>query len=123
MVRPDFGECRGLCIEMGATEIYLLSVVATSLPYQGHFRSFSQYMTRVSDVLWRTLANVGYVTTRIDDDGTYRGVPVTVLKPTEQHSGFSLRTVSSWILWQSRWASIHSSAREPSAKVRVLSTK
>ena len=82
-------------VEMGATEIYVLSVVSTTLPFENHFRSFSQYMVRVSDVLWRTLANVGFVTTRIEDDGTYRGVPVTVVQPTEEHSGFSLRTVFS----------------------------
>lgn len=75
-------------VEMGATEIYVLAVVATELPYQRRFTSFPQYLGRLTDVLWRTLANVGYVTTRIDADGTYRGVPVTVIAPTEQHAGF-----------------------------------
>ena len=75
-------------VEMGATEIYVLAVVATELPYQRRFASFPQYLGRLTDVLWRTLANVGYVTTRIDADGTYRGVPVTVIQPTEQHAGF-----------------------------------
>ena len=75
-------------VEMGATEIYVLAVVATELPYQRRFGSFPQYLGRLTDVLWRTLANVGYVTTRIEPDGTYRGVPVTVIQPTEQHAGF-----------------------------------
>lgn len=77
-------------VEMGATEIYVLAVVATELPYQRSFGSFPQYMTRLADVMWRTLANVGFVTTRIDADGTYRGVPVTVIQPTEQYAGFRL---------------------------------
>jgi len=45
---------------------------------------------RLADVLWRTLANVGFVTTRIEPDGSYRGVPVTGIQPTEQHAGFRL---------------------------------
>jgi len=77
-------------IEMGATEIYVLAVVATELPFQRSFRSFPDYMTRLADVMWRTLANVGFVTTRIEPDGRYRGVPVTVIQPTEQHAGFRL---------------------------------
>lgn len=84
-------------VEMGATEVYVLSVVATSLPYATRFRGLPQYLSRLMDVLWRTLGNVGYVTTRIDDDGTYRGVPVTVVTPTEELSGFqplSLLTTS-----------------------------
>ncbi|RIK97617.1 MAG: hypothetical protein DCC71_21575 [Proteobacteria bacterium] len=77
-------------VEMGATEIYVLAVVATELPYQRRFAGFPQYLMRLADVLWRTLANVGYVTTRIEADGTYRGVPVTVIQPTERHAGFSV---------------------------------
>ena len=77
-------------IEMGATEIYVLAVVATELPFQRSFRGFPDYIARLSDVMWRTLANVGFVTTRIEPDGTYRGVPVTVIQPTEQHAGFRL---------------------------------
>jgi NTE family protein len=77
-------------VEMGATEIYVLAVVATELPYQRRFRGFPDYAARLADVMWRTLANVGFVTTRIDADGRYRGVPVTVIQPTEQHAGFRL---------------------------------
>jgi predicted acylesterase/phospholipase RssA len=77
-------------IEMGASEIYVLAVVATELPFQRAFRGFPDYIARLADVMWRTLANVGFVTTRIDSDGTYRGVPVTVIQPTEQHAGFRL---------------------------------
>lgn len=82
-------------IEMGATEIYVLSVVATELPYQQQFRGFPNYLVRLADVMWRTLANVGYVTTRIDPDGTYHGVPVTVIQPSEQHAGFHMTSLLS----------------------------
>ncbi len=82
-------------IEMGATEIYVLAVVAPSLPFKRKFRGLPDYLIRMADVMWRTLGNVGYVTTRIDPDGTYRGVPVTVIHPTEEHAGFNLATLLS----------------------------
>jgi NTE family protein len=82
-------------VEMGATEIYVLAVVATELPYQQRFANFPQFLVRLADVMWRTLANVGYVTTRIDPDGSYRGVPVTVIQPTEQHAGFQIASLLS----------------------------
>ena len=78
-------------VEMGATEIYVLAVVATALPFRRSFRGLPDFLFRLADVMWRTLGNVGYVTTRIDPDGTYRGVPVTVIHPTEEHAGFNLR--------------------------------
>lgn len=77
-------------VEMGATEIYVLAVVSTALPFRRSVRSFPDYLARLTDVLWRTLGNVGFVTTRIEADGTYRGVPVTVLHPTEELAGFNL---------------------------------
>lgn len=82
-------------VEMGATEIYVLAVVATALPFKRRFRGLPDYLGRLSDVMWRTLANVGYLTTRIEPDGTYRGVPVTVIQPTEELAGFHLRELLS----------------------------
>ncbi|HEY7600751.1 MAG TPA: patatin-like phospholipase family protein, partial [Candidatus Limnocylindrales bacterium] len=82
-------------VEMGATEIYVLAVVATALPFRRSFRGLPDFLFRLTDVMWRTLGNVGYVTTRIDPDGTYRGVPVTVIHPTEELSGFNLLTLLS----------------------------
>jgi predicted acylesterase/phospholipase RssA len=82
-------------VEMGASEIYLLAVVTPHLPFQRAFRGLPDYLTRLGDVLWRTLANVGFLTTRIEPDGTYRGVPVTVIHPTEELAGFSLRALLS----------------------------
>ena len=76
-------------VEMGATEIYVLSVVATTLPFVKSLRGLPSYAGRVADVMFRTIGNAGFVTTRIEPDGTYRGVPVTVLNPTEELSGFN----------------------------------
>lgn len=83
-------------IEMGASEVYVLAVIASALPYKKDFRTPLAYYGRLADVLWRTIGNVGYVTTRIDRDGSYQGVPVTVLQPTEQHAGFSPLSLFSW---------------------------
>ncbi len=82
-------------VEMGATEIYVLAVVATALPFKRAFRGLPDYLNRLADVMWRTLGNVGFLTTRIEPDGTYRGVPVTVIHPMEEHSGFNLLTLFS----------------------------
>lgn len=83
-------------IEMGATEVYVLAVIASGLPYKPTFKTPFDYYGRLTDVLWRTIGNVGYVTTRIDRDGAYQGVPVTVLEPTERHAGFSPLSLFSW---------------------------
>ena len=53
------------------------------------------FLIRLTDVTWRTIGNIGFVTTRIDDDGTYRGVPVTVIQPTEELAGFKPMTLLS----------------------------
>ena len=82
-------------VEMGATEIYVLAVVATALPFQRSFRGMPDFLMRLTDVMWRTIGNIGFVTTRIDPDGTYRGVPVTVIQPTEELSGFKPMTLLS----------------------------
>ena len=83
-------------IEMGATEVYVLAVIASALPYKRRFTSPLDYYGRLADVMWRTIGNVGYVTTGIDRDGSYQGVPVTVLQPTEQNAGFSPISLFSW---------------------------
>ena len=113
-------------IEMGATEIYVLAVVATSLPFKRSFRALPDYLMRLSDVLWRTLANVGYVTTRIEADGTYRGVPVTVIQPTEELSGFNVLSLLSASPARSRRliaAGYRDASRELARQRRVGSTR
>jgi predicted acylesterase/phospholipase RssA len=113
-------------IEMGATEIYVLAVVATALPFKRSFRALPDYLMRLSDVLWRTLANVGYVTTRIEADGTYRGVPVTVIEPTEELSGFNLLSLLSASPARSRRliaAGYRDASRELARQRRIGSTR
>ena len=72
---------------LGATEIYLLAPIASQLPYQGHFGSIVDFVQRFVDVMWRTIGNMGYLYARMED-GHYDGVPVTVIEPGEQFSGF-----------------------------------
>jgi NTE family protein len=83
-------------IEMGATEVYVIAAIASELPFQRTFKGPVSYYSRLVDVLWRTIGNVGYATTNIDRDGTYQETPVTVLKPTEAESGFNPLTTFSW---------------------------
>ena len=74
-------------IQMGATEIYLLAPIASQLPYKGSFSSFLDLAQRVMDVMWRTIGNMGYLYALMED-GKFHGVPVIVIEPTEQWSGF-----------------------------------
>jgi NTE family protein len=74
-------------IQMGATEIYLLAPIASQLPYKGGFSSFVDFLQRLMDVMWRTIGNMGYLYALMED-GKVHGVPVTIIEPTEQWSGF-----------------------------------
>jgi NTE family protein len=76
-------------LRMGATEIYVLTVIAHDLPYQKRFRSIVDYAGRFVDVMWRTLGNVGYFYTPIED-GKFQGVPVTLIQPGEELSGLPM---------------------------------
>src|SRR5215468_5503414 len=74
-------------IQMGATEIYLLAPIASQLPYKGSFSSFLDLIQRFTDVMWRTIGNMGYLYALMEED-KFHGVPVTVIEPTEEWSGF-----------------------------------
>jgi len=74
-------------IALGATEIYLLAPIASQLPYKKKFGSFLDFVQRFLDVMWRTIGNMGYLNALMED-GRFHGVPVTVIEPTEQWSGF-----------------------------------
>jgi len=74
-------------IDLGATEIYLLAPIASQLPYRGRFRTFAGFAQRFIDVMWRTIGNAGYLYARMDE-GRFHGVPVTIVEPGEQYSGF-----------------------------------
>jgi predicted acylesterase/phospholipase RssA len=74
------------------SEIYVLAPIASELPYKARFRSFYDFTRRVADVLWRTIGNMGYIYAPIED-GRIGAVPVTVIEPGEQWSGFGPLTV------------------------------
>jgi len=74
-------------IDLGATEIYLLAPIASQLPYRARFRTFAGFIQRFLDVMWRTIGNAGYLYARMEE-GRFHGVPVTVVVPGEQYSGF-----------------------------------
>ena len=74
-------------IDLGATEIYLLAPIASQLPYRSRFRTFAGFAQRFIDVMWRTIGNAGYLYARMEG-GRFHGVPVTVIEPGEQWSGF-----------------------------------
>jgi predicted acylesterase/phospholipase RssA len=71
----------------GATEIYLLAPIASQLPYQARFGSMLAFAQRFIDVMWRTIGNMGYLYARLEN-GRVNGVPVTVIEPGEELSGF-----------------------------------
>lgn len=78
-------------VEMGATEIVVLALASMQLPFRRRVKSFPEYLGRLVDVLWALIGNMGYSTTRLTPEGTYRDVPVTVIQPAEAHAGLDLR--------------------------------
>jgi predicted acylesterase/phospholipase RssA len=74
-------------LQLGANEIYLLAPIASRLPYRGRFSTIVDYGQRIMDVLWRTIGNMGYLYALMDE-GRFHGVPVTVIEPGEEWSGF-----------------------------------
>src|SRR5437773_1274896 len=75
------------CLTLEPSEIYLLAPIASQLPYTGRFRTFAGFVQRLLDVMWRTIGNMGYLYAAMEDQ-RFHGVPVTVIEPTEQWSGF-----------------------------------
>ena len=67
----------------------MLAPIASQLPYKTGFSSIIDYTTRLFDVLWRTIGNMGHLYARIID-GKFHGVPVTVIEPGEELSGFNI---------------------------------
>jgi NTE family protein len=74
-------------LALGATEIYLLAPIASQLPHKARFGSFLDLAQRFLDVMWRTIGNMGYLYALMDGDH-FHGIPVTVIEPTEEWSGF-----------------------------------
>lgn len=75
--------------EIGATEIWILAVIASRLPYKKRFGGFVGFATRFLDVMWRTLGNMGHLYAGVEK-GEVRGVPVVLIEPGEELSGFGL---------------------------------
>jgi len=76
-------------LEVGATEIFVIAPISSQLPYHAKFDNAFSYFGRLLDVLWRTIGNMGHLYARIED-GRFHGVPVTVIEPGEELSGFSI---------------------------------
>lgn len=75
-------------LTLNPTEIFILAPIASELPYASRLNSIFQLARRFLDVMWRTVGNMGYLYAHTDD-GRFHGVPVTIIEPTEQWSGFS----------------------------------
>lgn len=74
-------------VALDATEIYLLAPIASQLPYKGGFGTFLDFVQRFIDVMWRTIGNMGHLNAIIVD-GRFHGIPVTIVEPGEEWSGF-----------------------------------
>src|SRR5262245_26257244 len=74
-------------VDIGATDTYLLAPIASQLPYRARFGTFYGFVQRFLDVMWRTIGNMGHLYARLED-GRFHGVPVTLIEPGEQWSGF-----------------------------------
>jgi predicted acylesterase/phospholipase RssA len=79
-------------LSLGPTEIFILAPIASELPFQRSFRTFIDFSLRVADVLWRTIGNMGYIYAPIEN-GMLHGIPITVIEPGEQWSGFGPLTL------------------------------
>lgn len=75
-------------LECDAEEIYVLAPIASQLPYRSRFRNMLDYSGRLFDVLWRTIGNMGHLYARIEN-GRFHGVPVMIIEPGEELSGFN----------------------------------
>ena len=74
-------------VALDATEIYLLAPIASQLPYKARFGTFADFVQRFMDVMWRTIGNMGHLNALIVD-GRFHGIPVTIIEPGEEWSGF-----------------------------------
>jgi predicted acylesterase/phospholipase RssA len=79
-------------LSLSPTEIFILAPIASELPYKRTFHSFLDFSLRVADVLWRTIGNMGYIYAPIEN-GMLHGIPVTLIEPGEQWSGFGPLTL------------------------------
>jgi predicted acylesterase/phospholipase RssA len=74
--------------EWGATDIYVLSVVPSKLPRVDSLRFIPQVAMRMYDIFWRTIGNSSVLEKKLDDNGRYHGIEVTVLEPSPETGMF-----------------------------------
>jgi predicted acylesterase/phospholipase RssA len=73
--------------EWGATDIYILSVVPSTLPRAESLRFLPQVAARMYDVFWRTFGNSSYLEKKLEE-GRYHDINVTVLEPDPESGMF-----------------------------------
>lgn len=74
--------------DWGADEVWILSVIPSRLPRAGSLRTIPHVALRMYDVFWRTFGNSSYLEKRLDDDGTYHGLRVTIVEPEPETGMF-----------------------------------
>ena len=74
--------------DWGATDIYVLSVVPSRLPRADSLRFIPQVAVRMYDIFWRTIGNSSVLEKKLDENGRYHGIDVTVLEPSPETGMF-----------------------------------
>jgi predicted acylesterase/phospholipase RssA len=74
--------------DWGATEIYVLSVVPSKLPRADSLRFIPQVAMRMYDIFWRTVGNSSVLEKKLDANGRYHGIDVTILEPSPETGMF-----------------------------------
>jgi NTE family protein len=74
--------------DWGATDIYVLSVVPSKLPRADKLRFIPQVAMRMYDIFWRTVGNSSVLEKKLDENGRYHGIDVTILEPSPETGMF-----------------------------------
>jgi predicted acylesterase/phospholipase RssA len=74
--------------DWGATDIYVLSVVPSKLPRAESLRFIPQVAMRMYDIFWRTVGNSSVLEKKLDANGRYHGIDVTILEPSPETGMF-----------------------------------
>ena len=74
--------------DWGATDIYVLSVVPSKLPRADSLRFIPQVAMRMYDIFWRTVGNSSVLEKKLDENGRYHGIDVTVIEPSPETGMF-----------------------------------
>jgi NTE family protein len=74
--------------DWGATDIYVLSVVPSKLARADSLRFIPQVAMRMYDIFWRTVGNSSVLEKKLDENGRYHGIDVTILEPSPETGMF-----------------------------------